>query len=207
MKLTKEEKLTIESYDLNAESWAAAHDQPEIFRTELNYLRKLLPQGKLLEIGCGGGRDAQKLIRKGYDYLGTDISKGLLEVAKKNNPGATFINKSVYDLDFPKDSFDGFWAAACLLHIPKSKIEVALQQIRRVVRNGGIGMISLKEGKGEKFLKEDRKEGKFERYWSFYSREEFTKVLEDNGYQILHFRRNPVSEKTIWLIYFVKIVK
>lgn len=42
-----------------------------------------MPAGKILEVGSGGGRDAKDLIEMGYEYIGIDISKGLLEEAKK----------------------------------------------------------------------------------------------------------------------------
>lgn len=112
--------------------------------------QELLPTGKVLEIGSGGGRDAKELIAKGYKYTGTDVSKGLLEEARKANPSTVFLRQSVYDLDFPDNTFDGFWASAVLLHIPKDRIDEALSRLRAVVRNDGIGFISIKQGEGQK---------------------------------------------------------
>ena len=60
------------------------------------------------------------MIAFGYDYTGTDISTGLLNEARKKVPGQSFYEMSVYDLDFPEGTFDGFWASAILLHIPKN---------------------------------------------------------------------------------------
>lgn len=100
MKPSQEELDTISSYDAYGQAWADAHQDFEFWPLELERFKTYLSKGKILEIGSGGGRDAKKLIAAGYEYTGTDISKGLLEAAKKNNPGGLFLQKSVYDLNF-----------------------------------------------------------------------------------------------------------
>lgn len=205
-RLTDEEEQTLKSYNANAKQWAQGHSDQDFWIEERKLFRKYLPKGKVLEVGAGGGRDAQKLISLGYDYVGTDISEGLLEVARENNPGATFLAKSVYDLDFPEDSFDGFWASAVLLHVPKDSINLALQNIKKVIKADGIGFISMKQGEDELLLEEDRGvEGKFKRLFVFYSLDEFNKVLVDSGFEVLHSRVHPPEGKTIWLTYIVKV--
>ena len=97
-------------------------------------------------------------------------------MAQERNPRATFVLVNVYDLDFSQ-KFDGFWAAASLLHIPKSRIPDALQRIRTNVRKGGIGFISLKQGDGEG---PDEKTG---RWFSYYQAGEFEQKLEGRGFQ------------------------
>lgn len=159
-----------------------------------------MPKGKIIEIGSGGGRDAQMLISMGYDYIGTDVSQTLLEVAQENNPGARFVYQSVYELNFPNEKFDGFWTAATLLHIPKSRIDEALQSIKNVLKDDAVGFISLKEGEREEIV--DQYEGK--RFFAFYSMEEFEEVLKRNNFEVLWKLRQPVSENTIWLQFIVR---
>ena len=158
VKLTKREQQTLKSYDQYGKQWAASHLDFDFWVPELKKFKKYLSEGKVLEIGSGGGRDAKELIRAGYEYTGTDISKGLLEAAKKYNPGAKFLLKSVYDLDFPENSFDGFWACAVLLHIPKSRIDEALRQLHKVVKPNGVGFISVKQGVGEETNEKNRRD-------------------------------------------------
>ncbi|MBI4039440.1 class I SAM-dependent methyltransferase [Candidatus Daviesbacteria bacterium] len=207
-KLTKAEKITIDSYNLFAPEWAANHANQEFWRKELATFKRFLPAGKILEVGCGGGRDAQSLSEAGYEYTGTDISKGLLEVAQQNNPHLTFFSKSVYGLDFPKDHFDGFWASAVLLHIPKKRINEALVGIHRVIRNQGVGFISIKQGVGEKISDGDEKFGnKFRRLFALYKKGEFANYLLTANYSILETQVRADSSKTVWLVYFVQAIK
>lgn len=192
---------TIDYYDREAENWSRAHhgdEQDSYWFEEMNRFHELLPTGKILEVGSGTGKDAAALISMGYDYVGTDASKGLLQLAKKRNPKATFHHKAVEELDFPDGSFDGFWTAATLLHIPKDKVDNALSTLGKQVRSRGIGFISVKQGEGEKI---DEPTG---RLFSFYSKDEFSGILVRNGYEVVESKVKPTEGETTWLIYFVK---
>lgn len=207
MNISPEEQLTLNTYQNIAESWAKNHSNQNFFETEFKVFKKLLPQGKLLEIGCGGGRDADLLIKSGYDYTGTDICSEFLRIAKSKNPGYAFLKKSVYNLDFPKATFfDGFFASAVLLHIPKSKIDLALNQIKKVVKQGGIGFISLKKGEGE-IVEHRPTENGFDdqRLFVFYYPGEFSEILQRNGFEVLYLNEKQMTSKTTWLIFCVKI--
>lgn len=205
--LTPEEQLTKETYDTNAEIWAKNHATVGFWGEEMGLFKELLPSGKVLEIGSGGGRDAKELIALGYDYVGTDISAGLLKEAQKENPDAKFYNQSVYDLDFPERTlFDGFWASASLLHIPKSKINLPLSRIHKFIKKDGIGFISLKQGEGERI--EEKTEHGFteKKFFAFYTEEEFSKILKDNGFDIIEKKEKRINEKLTWLCFFVKTI-
>lgn len=203
--LTKEERQTLESYNKYGKGWAQAHMDYSSWEKDLKKFKKYLPKGRVIEIGAGGGRDARELMKAGYEYLGTDISKGLLKAAQENNPKAKFVLKSVYDLDFPENSFDGFWACAVLLHIPKSRIKEALTQLHKVTKPSGVGFISVKKGHGERFTIEPPPDGK--RFFAYYSLKEFEGELLKNGFEILHSEERRKTARTTWLIYFVKVVK
>lgn len=204
-RLTKEEKITLKSYEKNAKAWSDAHLSRGYWGEEIQTFHKFLPKGKLLEIGCGGGRDARELIELGYDYLGTDISTGLLDEARKNNTKAQFIQSSVYDLNFD-EPFDGFWCAAVLLHIPRARIDEALQAIKKNLKPGGVGFIAVKEGDGAKIEESGDAEGGA-RYFVLYKNDEFKKVLARNNFIILHEAYRPMSERTKWLTYIVRRAK
>ena len=75
-----------------------------------------------------------------------------------------------------------------------------MQDIRFVTKNDGIGFISIKKGEGE--MVDDT-----ERLFVFYSQDEFKNILIKNGFEILDSGIEPVSEKTTWLTYFVKVKK
>jgi SAM-dependent methyltransferase len=196
---TKEENRTINYYDQHATDWATTHGGnkgPSYWQAEMEGFHKLLPAGKILEVGSGAGKDAAALVAMGYSYTGTDASAGLLEIARQRNPGAKFEHIGVHELSFPQHSFDGFWTVATLLHVPKSKIDKALQRIRSQIKTGGIGFITIKAGTGEE---EDPGTG---RWFAYYSEEEFKNVLRRNQFEILAEKERP--EKDLWLCFWVK---
>ncbi len=201
--LTEQEQNTINFYNAQSQKWADGHNTERFWGESVDAFQELLADGKVIEIGCGGGRDAKELVAMGYDYTGTDISEGFLEVARQALPDQNFFQASVYDLsNLVEDAlFDGFWCSAVLLHIPKDRIDEALNSIKKVVREGGIGFISIKEGSDDVI----KKEGDLERNFYMYQDDEFREVLARNSIEVMNFRYMPMNERTKWLIYVVRI--
>lgn len=203
--LTPAEKITKASYDSVAPEWADTHSTPKFWQENFDEFFDLLPSGRLLEIGCGSGRDAKELIAHGYKYVGTDISTRQLEQARKNNPGAMFEEASLYNLEFA-EPFDGFWAAAVLIHVPKERINDALAAIKRNMKPQAIGFIAMKEGLGEHLEEKDYlKDTKY--FFSYWQRDEFRNVLAGHGMTPLYESYIPMSERTKWLAYIVELNK
>ena len=200
--LTTKERETISYYDTHAEEWKVKHKQAgEYGRLEPEFLLlfKLLPKGKMLEIGSGTGEDAINLIDQyGVEnYIGIEPAEGLRKIALENNPDAKFLDSTIYNLDFPNNSFDGFWLCQMLIHIPRSRINEALQSLKGVVKHNGIGMISTLEGN------EDMEESRPGRYYSLWKDEEFREIIIQNGFEIIHQRKLETGASP-WLIYMVK---
>lgn len=200
-KLTAAEDLTRRTYDSQASQWVSGHNEPDFWGDELEKFHEFLPNGRILEIGSGGGRDAADLLKLGYEYVGTDISHGLLELARRKNPGAEFQAISLYDLDFP-EPFDGFWCAAVLLHVPRTRIDEALSSITKNIRQNGIGFIAIKEGEGEG-VEEQRGHSGMGRFFAYWQDEDFQTALKRNGLTVIEWNYRPMSERTKWLTYHV----
>ena len=205
--LTNEEKLTVEYYEQNAESWHKPTTNLTFQDDEIKFFKKYLSEGSILEIGCGNGYDAKRLINEGYDYTGTDITKSFIQMCQKSLPNSKFFPLSVYDLSFPQGTkFDGFWASAVLLHIPKNKIDLALSQINKYIKVNGIGFISLKEGSGEQVQEVEKsrvanQNKTFSRFFSFYTKEEFTEILTRNGFSVIDFTSSETNNNNwFWFI-------
>ncbi len=206
--LSPEELKTLKSYKKIAKARQKKCADPNFWRSEFEKFRKLLPSGKVVDIGCGSGRDALLFTQGGYEYIGIDLSKEMLAGAKKLVPNADFQKMDMYAMNFPSQNFDGFWAAASLLHIPKRNVGKVLQEIKRVIKSGGIGFFAMKEGKGEKMVQGPYKED--ERFFSFWQEDEFLKILQENGFEVLEHTKdareyNPPKNITIWLLYFVRV--
>jgi SAM-dependent methyltransferase len=203
IELTKPEEVTRQSYDRQAEAWMSGHWTAKFWGENFDKFFELLPKGRILEIGCGPGRDAQELIGHGYDYIGTDFAPGILKLAHKNNPRAKFLEKNLYDLNF-KEPFDGFWCAAVLIHVPKARINEALKSIRRNLKPRAIGFIAMKEGIGERLeSRSDINDANF--LFSYWQNDDFKEVLASNDLEVLDEGYMPMSARTKLLTYIVRL--
>ncbi len=196
------EAKTIENYDNNAPLWAASHTKNHWAQT-IQKLQELLPTGKILEVGCGGGRDAAELIKAGYDYTGTDASRGMIAVAQATTPAGIFRHLSVYDLGKLQTKFDGFWACNVLLHIPRQRIGEALTAPNRTLVPNAVGLIVLKDGDGEDFEVRDKDGRHEERLFVYWREDDFTKTLADYGFRVVDYSYQPVDARTKQHIFFV----
>jgi ubiquinone/menaquinone biosynthesis C-methylase UbiE len=203
MTLTDEERQTIEYYDTHAIDWAQRRkktSEPSFWDEEFKEFRNLkTPKGKVLELGSGAGREAPELVAMGYEYIGIDTSQELLKIAQQSNPSSHFFYTTAYRLPFAKKSFDAFFSWALLPHIPKYRINTALTALKNVLRSDAIGFIAMREGEG--YLQEQATQ----RWFSYYTQEEFTKILETNGFQIEKKSKKPSRPNLTWLTFFVSI--
>jgi SAM-dependent methyltransferase len=139
------DETTLQFYRRNAESYAAWAKAPS---TRLIGFLGLLPAGaSILELGCGAGNHAAEMLARGFDLRATDGSPEMAEIAslRLNHPVATMR----FDELEENEAFDGVWASACLLHVPKEELAGILTRIHRALKTGGVFYASYKAGDGD----------------------------------------------------------
>ena len=108
------------------------------------FLDRLAPGAHILELGCGGGRDCQAMLARGFDVDATD---GVPEMACKAEER---IGRPVRIMRFEEldasEEYDAVWASACLLHVPREKLKLVLALIHRALKPGGLHYASYKAG-------------------------------------------------------------
>ena len=153
---------------------------------------KLLPTGaRILDAGCGSGRDAAAFAARGLAVKAIDNSAAMVGITRSLGIDADVL--ALQDLAFESE-FDGIWACASLLHIPKHEVADVLFRLFRASKLGGVLFASLKEGNGESFA-EDR------RYFVYYQLEEFAQRLVEAGWQLIDVRRSDAPDPRLWLNY------
>lgn len=133
---------TIQFYRSNAKAYA----QREIAKhTRLTrFLARLPPGGTILELGCGAGADSAQMLAAGFDARPTDGSPELAAEASRRlgRPVETLL---FHDLD-KVEAYDGVWANACLLHVPRPQLAHVLTLIWRALKPDGHFYASFKAG-------------------------------------------------------------
>ena len=102
---------------------------------------------RVVDLGCGAGRDFPAFDERGIDYLGVDASEGMLTVARERFPEAAFEAQDLCALDLPARSFDGAFANASLQHVPTPALPKTLAAVYACLRPGGVLLISAPLGK------------------------------------------------------------
>lgn len=93
--------------------------------------------GQVADVGCGTGRITAHLRQLGLDVFGIDLSPGMIEVARRDNPGLRFELGSMTDLALDDASVTGLIAWYSLIHVPDDEIGSVLAHFRRTLRAGG----------------------------------------------------------------------
>lgn len=130
---------------------------------------------KILDLGCGSGRDSKFFIEKGYQVVALDISE---ELAKKASEyiGQEVLVKDMREMDF-EDEFSGIWACASLLHIPYNQMEEVLKKCFVAMKKDGILYTSFKYGE-EDYEKNGRE-------FTCFTEDRFKKLLEKTEFREL----------------------
>ncbi len=188
-------KTTIDTYNRIAAEYAERwHDMP--LETEINrFTAYLKPGGLILDVGCGSGRDMAAFAARGFHTVGVDRSAGMLKVAAQNGT-KLLVQADARRLPFVADVFQGVWASASLLHLPKSDLPTALKESNRVLRHGHI-YLSLKKGDAETWHDDNGQK----RFFAYYHPAEVELALERTDFHVLdvHFTADAGGRDTVWI--------
>ena len=186
------QEITKATYDEIAQDYAkrdARTDIPEIpaWTKALNrFCELVIKNGSVLDIGVGGGRDAEIFIKKGFNVTGIDISEKMLAGAKSKVPKANFMTMDMEELKFPPARFDGVWANASLHHMPKSKLLAVLKKIKLVLKPQGLLQIIVKQGDYDGILENEKFGRKIRRHFSYYMQDEIKGMISDSGFEVIN---------------------
>ena len=102
--------------------------------------------GLACDMGCGPGHVARYLQAHDVQVCGVDLSAELVERAQRLNPGVEFQQGDMMALDIPDEAWVGIVAFYSLIHIPRPDMVQALRELRRVLRPGGVLLLSFHIG-------------------------------------------------------------
>lgn len=163
---------SLDFYNENAALYAARDRRlPE---RQMTRFIECLPAGaRILELGCGAGGDSAEFLARGFEVTPSDGSAAMAAEAGQR------LGRSVLVLPFQQlhyeAEFDGIWANACLLHVPRSDLPEVLDRIIRALRPGGRFYASFKTGGGEGI-------DSLGRYYNRPSREELAALCQSAGF-------------------------
>jgi SAM-dependent methyltransferase len=136
---------TLQFYRSNARSYADWAKAPS---TRLRGFLALLPAGgSILELGCGAGNHSAVMLAEGFSVRATDGSPEMAEIASQRLGHA--VEAMRFDQLDAHEAYDGVWASACLLHVPRDELAGILARIHHALRPSGVFYASYKMGEGD----------------------------------------------------------
>jgi len=194
-----ETQETTDSYDQTAAQFAARWGDLRLEQALNAFTTRVTGQRRVLDLGCGPGRDLGLLAQLGCRPCGLDLSPGMLSLAGHRLPGVPLVLADVRRPPFATGGFDGVWACASLLHLPRSQLPAVLVEAVRLLRRpGGVLFLALKSGQGERWVTGS---GGRRFFFAYHLPAEIETLLGKAGFQVVESwsEPNPSSPHEPWL--------
>ena len=167
---------TIRYYNEHASEYFNSTVDVDFDQLRKKFVSFLPEHARIIDIGCGSGRDVKAFCEMGYHAVGLDASEGLAAEAEAQ----LGIEVQVGDMAtwIAQEPFDGIWCCAALLHLHEEEANAFLQNLHVNLRSGGILFLSVKDGI-ETGLDEKG------RYMHNYTEQELREILEANDFEFM----------------------
>lgn len=134
-------------YNNNAQAFADATLSVNMGALYEPFIKHLPPQARVLDAGCGAGRDAKAFAQMGFKVEAFDASEAMVGIAQQQGD---FVVEHNTFLGFTRDyTFDGIWACASLLHVPAQELPATFRHLASLLADNGVFYVSFKYGEGE----------------------------------------------------------
>jgi len=138
---------TIAHYEGSAESfWSGtkSHDVSQNIDALLRHIEGE-PPFRILDLGCGPGRDLATFRERGHEPVGLDGAPSFVRMAR-NHAGCEVLQQDFLALDLPAGRFDGVFANAVLFHVPTQELPRVLRELWTTLACGGVLFVSNPRG-------------------------------------------------------------
>ena len=187
---------TLEHYNQRAVDFRAGtanHDVTQNIAALLEAI-EAPPPWRILDFGCGPGRDLKVFAALGHEAVGLDGSAEFAEMARKDS-GCEVLQQDFLALDLRAGFFDGVYANASLFHVPSAELPRVLRELHAALRSGGVLFASIPHG--------DNSEGwNRGRYGVYHDLASWRRYLSAAGFTEQHHYYRPAGlprEQQPWL--------
>jgi len=178
-----------ETYNRYAQERERMDKQDWKSEERLRFIARLAPGMRVLEIGPGPGKDSLFFSEQGMNVSCVDLSEEMVKLCRQKGLDAHVMDFG--HLEFPDRSFDAVYGMNCLLHAPKARLPKVLQEIRRVLKPGGLFFWGVYGGQdSEGIWEKDTYEPK--RFFSFFTDEGLLQEAE-RWFQVEDFHTVPME--------------
>jgi 2-polyprenyl-3-methyl-5-hydroxy-6-metoxy-1,4-benzoquinol methylase len=191
---------TLAYYNENAKKYFDKTINVDMRKQYEMFLKYIKDGGKILDFGCGSGRDSLYFHNHGYEVYPIDGSIEMCKLAHQYTslPVKCMNFSELSDIDY----YDGIWACSTILHVPRKKLLSVLIKLRDSLKQDGYMYTSFTDGYDKEENKEDG------RYFNDLSKDKFISLSSDAGFEIIDQSTNKslvLSHKDVyWSSYILK---
>lgn len=138
---------TLEYYNQNAGSFIEGTMSVDVSHLYVVFEEYLSLGAKILDVGCGSGRDLKYFAAQGYRVVGLEPSDTLATYAGEYS-GQQVVCKAIQETDWA-NKFEGIWCCASLLHVPKKELPEVFAILEKALKQSGVIYVSFKYGDSE----------------------------------------------------------
>ncbi|MEV0718263.1 class I SAM-dependent methyltransferase [Asanoa sp. NPDC050611] len=142
--------------------------------------------GRVVDVGCGPGREVDLLRGRGFQVVGLDLSLGQLRAGGLRAVAQADMRR----LPVRTASVDAVWCQAALLHLPRAAVPTVLGEFARVVRGGGALFLALAEGDGADWEVAENYGSDLRRWFTYHREADVTALLAAAGFAVRQVGRN-----------------
>lgn len=140
--------MTLKYYQDNAQTFFDGTVNVDMSSLYETFTKHLAPGARVLDAGCGSGRDAKAFKEMGYQVEAFDASSAMVDLAREHT-GLPVQLMTFADVEW-KEEFDGIWCCASLLHVPAVELPGVMRKLADALKPGGVWYVSFKYGDGER---------------------------------------------------------
>jgi cyclopropane fatty-acyl-phospholipid synthase-like methyltransferase len=141
--------LVAAGYDAMIDTWevwkAQIRDDPRAAWCD-EFVARLPPHARVVELGCGGGTDESQVLAESFELTGVDLSEEQLRRARKRVPNATFLHADFTELELARGSVDAVASFYAFNHVPRELLAGLFARIHDWLVPGGLLLATLGAG-------------------------------------------------------------
>ena len=140
--------MVTDYYNINAEAYIADTRSVDMHPVYQEFLAYIPEGGRIIDAGCGSGRDTRFFMLKGFNVIAFDASQEMVNAASAY--AGLQVKLATFQNFQDPIRCDGIWACASLLHVPKGELTECLNNLSNVMKSGAVLYASFKYGNTER---------------------------------------------------------
>jgi 2-polyprenyl-3-methyl-5-hydroxy-6-metoxy-1,4-benzoquinol methylase len=192
--------ITLTTYNKAAKEYETKFMNMDLYHASYDLFCSLIKKrdAEIFEIACGPGNISKYLLKKRPDFkiVGIDLSPPMIELAKNNNPTATFKVMDARTIEQIDKKYDAIMCGFCLPYLTKEEAAKLIADVAKLLQPNGVLYISTMEGDYSKSGFEEPSftaDGKI--YIHYHQADYLTSIFKQHHFKIINVDRQKYPEK------------